>query len=387
MPKHAHGSGSVYRRGKVFWISYYAKGEHICESSHSRDKGEAKRLLQQRLGELADGRFVGPRADRVAFEELAEDMVNDYKINGKKSLKDAQRTVRALSRFFGGRRAQSITPADISAYVLQRQAEGLTNGSINRELAGLKRMYNLGQQRGKIIRKPHVAMLREQNARTGFFEWKEFQAVHAKLPEYLKAPMTFAYITGWRVRSEVLTLTWANVDLKAGTLRLEPGTTKNQEGRTIHMPDPLRKLLQDQHARNLVFQKDRGRIVSLVFHNEGQAIRNYYKAWHKAARSAGQPGRIPHDFRRTAVRNMVLAGIPERVAMQMTGHKTRSVFDRYHIVSDGDLREAALKLSRVELATDFATVGMSDARSTSVSPQIHSRATLAQSVEQLIRNQ
>jgi hypothetical protein len=182
MPKHAHGSGSVYKRGRVFWISYYVKGDHFCENSHSRDKGEARRLLQQRLGELADGRFVGPRADRVTFDELADDMLNDYRINGKKSLKDAERTVRALSRFFRGRRAHAIQPTDVSAYVLRRQADGLTNGSINRELAGLKRMYNLGLQRGKIIRKPHIAMLREQNARTGFFEWKEFEAVHGNLP-------------------------------------------------------------------------------------------------------------------------------------------------------------------------------------------------------------
>ena len=387
MPKHAHGSGSVYKRGKVFWISYYANGEHISESSHSRDKAEAKRFLQQRQGQLAEGRYVGPRADRITLDELAEDMLNDYRINAKKSLNDAKRSVKALGRLFAGRKAHSVVSADISAYVAERQAAGLKNGSINRELAALKRMYNLGLQSGKIIRKPHIEMLQEDNVRRGFFEWEDFQAVHAKLPKHLQAPSIFAYLTGWRVRSEVVSLIWPNVDFKAGTLRLEPGTTKNKKGRLIYMTTALKMLMDQQWQRNMKFQREHGRIVPLVFHNQGKPIRNYYKAWHKACRLAGLAGKLPHDFRRTAVRNLVRAGIPERVAMEMTGHKTRSVFDRYHIVSEGDLREAALKLSAVDLATNLATVEPLRPGSTNVSPQFSTRATLAQSAEQLIRNQ
>jgi integrase len=217
-------------------------------------------------------------------------------------------------------------------------------------------MYNLALRSGKIIRKPHIEMLHEDNVRQGFFESDQFQAIDTKLPEYLKGPMSFAYVTGWRVPSEVLNLCWSNIDFKAGTVRLEPGTTKNKKGRVIYMTPALRSLLEQQYEANMIFQRENGQIVPLVFHNKGEPIRNYYKAWHKACRLAGLPARIPHDFRRTAIRNMVRVGISERVAMEMTGHKTRSVFDRYHIVSDGDLKAAAEKLSAVDLATNLATV-------------------------------
>src|SRR5689334_22896739 len=117
MPKHKQGSGSIYKRGKVWWLSYYANGKHICESSHTTERGQARLLLQQRLGQIAEGRYVLATVDRILIDELAEDMLTDYRINAKKSLKDAERTVKALGRFFGGKKAQSVVAADIAAYV------------------------------------------------------------------------------------------------------------------------------------------------------------------------------------------------------------------------------------------------------------------------------
>ncbi|RPI11734.1 MAG: hypothetical protein EHM71_00105 [Zetaproteobacteria bacterium] len=136
----------------------------------------------------------------------------------------------------------------------------------------------------------------------------------------------------------------------------DPGTTKNTEGRVIHLTTELQTLLEAQRAITDQYQRENGKICPWVFHRNGQRIESFRKAWKSACKLAGCPGRIPHDLRRTAVRNLVRAGVPERVSMQLTGHKTRSVFERYNIVSEPDLIEAARKL---DIATAIATPGHS----------------------------
>ncbi|UCC83198.1 MAG: tyrosine-type recombinase/integrase, partial [Gemmatimonadota bacterium] len=174
-------------------------------------------------------------------------------------------------------------------------------------------------------------------------------------------PMVFGYLTGWRVRSEALPLTWAQVDFEAGTVRLEPNTTKNDEGRTFPfgaLPE-LEGLLREQRARTTALEKEIGRIIPWVFHNNGERIRWYKTAWCSACVRAGlcrwenpekrkgYVGQVPHDLRRTAVRNLERAGVPRSVAMKLTGHKTESVYRRYAIASEADLREGVEKLARL----------------------------------------
>ena len=157
------------------------------------------------------------------------------------------------------------------------------------------------------------------------------------------------YAFGWRL-NEVMALERRQVDLEAGTIRLDPGSTKNDDGRVIALPPELRTLLAGQVGRVEALQRRTGTIVPLLFpkltgRRAGAARGDWRKRWATACRQAGVPGMLRHDFRRTAVRNMVNAGVPERVAMAVTGHKTRSVFDRYHIVSPADLEEVARKLA------------------------------------------
>jgi integrase len=333
--------GHIYKRGNVYWIKYYRGGKPYYESTKSSKEAEAKRLLRQRLGQIADGRFFGLRPERVRFEDLAQDFINDYRVNGKRSLDKAERSVRHLQGFFGGMRSVEITTDKVRSYISERQDDGVSNGEINRELAALKRMFNLALQQTppKVPQKPYIPMLKEGSPRGGFFEHDEFLALRAALPLELRPVVTFAYYTGWRKR-EVLGMTWDRVDLQVRTARLHPGTTKNDDGRIIYLDGELFATLAE-----LKRQHPFGR---WVFHRHGEPIKDFRGAWDRACLEVGLEGKVFHDFRRTAVRNMVRAGIPERVAQQISGHKTRAVFDRYHIVSDSDLREAAKRQAQYD---------------------------------------
>ena len=334
--------GSIYRRGCIWWIKYYQRGRPFRESSRSPKISDAKRLLRKREGEAETGTLSGFRADRVYFEDLAEDLVNEYQRNNRKSLKWVRRRVEYhLAPFFRGLRAEHITTDRVRAYIAKRQEQGASNGSINRELAAFKRMFNLAAQMTppKVIRTPYIPMLKEHNVRKGFFEHKEYLALHRQLPSYLKPVLMFGYYTGAR-QSEILNLLWPQVDLSSRTVHLEPGTTKNDQPRTIPITRELFDTLKAQRKiRDLGFPD-----CQYVFFNKGKKICKFERAWKSAAERAGIAGKLFHDLRRTAVRNMVRAGVPERVAMAISGHKTRSVFDRYNIVAERDLHEAAHRL-------------------------------------------
>jgi len=332
--------GMIYKRGKTYWIKYYQNGKPFFESSKSKKKMVAKELLKQREGDISQGKIPGIYFDKVTFEELAQDFLRDYRVNKKKSITRAEISVNQLKKDFEGYRVPQIKTAKIEAYIERRLSEGIKNSTINRELAALKRMLSLGVKQTKVDRVPYIPMLQENNIRKGFFEHGDFLALRDAIPEHLKGFITFAYKTGWR-SSEIALLTWKHVDLDNGIVRLEPGEAKNDEGRTVYLDDELKEVFQTQWDR----RKSGKKILPHVFPNENgtDKTKRFDKVFKSACKDAEIGTRLFHDFRRTAVRNMVRSGIPERVAMMISGHKTRSVFDRYNIVSDTDLQLAAQK--------------------------------------------
>jgi integrase len=343
--KRTRGSGSVYMHGAVYWCKYYLNGKPLRENTHCKQEADAKKFLRNRLGQIAVGRFTNPQVEKVTVNDLAADIRNDYKINGKASGEDLEFRLNHLLPALGHIKAHELGTDAIKQYVARRLEEKASNASVNREMAALKRMFNLGIQGEKIYRKPYVPMLAENNVRRGFFEHAEFLAFRAGFSAELQAVLTFAYYTGWR-KSEILRLQWKQVDLDNRIIKLDPGTTKSGEGRTLVLEGELLELIEQQWQRRAVAEipnQSPALICSYVFHRRGRPIKDFREAWDRVSKSVGLEGRIFHDFRRTAVRNMVRAGVPERVAMMISGHKTRSVFDRYNIVSEDDLKQAALK--------------------------------------------
>ena len=330
------GMGRVFKRGSAWWVGYYHRGKEFRESTGSESEAQARRLLKKRLGEIGRGRLIGPVEAKVTFEEMAEDLLRDYETNGKRSVRSAKLSVSHLRGFFGLDRALDITTDRVRAYISGRQEEGASNGSINRELAGLKRMFSLAVQAGKLSSRPYIPALEENNARQGFLDHGSFLALREALPEYLKDPVTFLYLSGWRV-SEMKALEWRDVDLAGKVVRLRPEISKNKDGRVLPLSGELMEVIETARAK-------RRPDCLFVFHLDGEPIGDFRKAWKNACKTAGLTGVIVHDLRRTAIRNMVRAGIPERVAMSLSGHKTRSIFDRYNIVSEADLAEAAERL-------------------------------------------
>ncbi|HEY7163679.1 MAG TPA: site-specific integrase [Candidatus Binatia bacterium] len=239
-------------------------------------------------------------------------------------------------RSSGSRERSILRRTRIRLYISQRQQTGAAGASINRELAALKRMFSLAIQAGKLSSKPHVPMLNEDNARQGFLNHSDFLTLREKLPGYLRAPITFLYLSGWRV-GEMRALEWRDVDHSGKVIRLRPEISKNKDGGVLPLKNELLQIIGTA-AENPCPE------CPSVFHFKKKRIGDFRKAWHSACSDAKLGNLLIHQLRRTAVRNLIRAGVPERIAMDLTGHKTRSVFDRYNIVSEADLMQASQKL-------------------------------------------
>jgi len=269
-------------------------------------------------------------------------VLRDYEVNGKRSLGHVQmRWKQHLEPVFGHLLAAHVTSDDIERYKQKRLTHGASNATVNRELAFLKRAFHLGMRATppKVQRVPHFAMLTENNVRTGFVEvgqYDKLAAATAKRGLWLRAMFECGFTYGWR-RGELLNLRVRQVDLLNRTVMLDPGSTKNRKGRVVHMIQSVYQLLKacalSKKADDHVFTRE-----------GGSPVRDFRGAWEGACDEAGVPGLLFHDLRRTAVRGLVRSGVSEHVAMKISGHKTRSTFDRYDIVSDADLKDAARKL-------------------------------------------
>lgn len=363
--------GRVFQRkgSSYWWISYYLRGREFRESTHETDPQKAEKFLKRRLrqvgaDQIGAQQFITPRMEKVRISELLDALQDDYRLRGKDS-KQFLSNLKYVRLAFGHWRALALTAEKVDLYVKEQLEKNSKPATINRRTQLLKQSYALAIARGHLSKVPAIRHLSEKgNTRTGFFDEPQFREVLKNLPEYLQDFALFGYLTGWR-KNEVATLGWE--DVEGDTIRLKGINAKTGEPRMVVLEGELAELMARRKAAQAVKTDTGHMLAARVFHRDGAPIRDLRKAWQSACVAAGlgqficrrceqhtdghkcescgtdsvrYMGRLFHDFRRTAVRNMIRAGVPEKVAMSISGHKTRSIFDRYNIVSEDDLRSA-----------------------------------------------
>jgi integrase len=357
-------AGQLINRGERKWCVrvFLGRDGDGKRTFQNRTVHGTKRDAEKVLADLLKKRSLGPQLidiDRLLIGELLDDLERDYRLNGKDAKWCNEKCRLHLRPFFGAMRAARVTSATVAEYCDERLEAGAAVATVNRELSLLKRAFNLAARAtpAKVHAVPHIKLFREDNARRGFFEHSEYLSMRAALPDYLKGVLMFGYQTGCR-KGEILTLRWDQVDLSSGVVRLEVGETKNGEGRIIPLGPDLVEMLKLQRTASRAAHPD----CPWVFHLNGERLQTFNKAWRTASKAAGlvnelgEPTRIFHDLRRSAVRNLVRAGTSELVAMRISGHKSRTVFERYNVTSETDIRQGAAKLSSYMAALEEKAV-------------------------------
>lgn len=327
--------GRVFKRGSIYWCAFSHHGKEYRHSCKTESKREAESVLSHYLGQCARGEFKGFEDDRLTYTvgEMLADFIDDCERRGLRAMDTVITRLSSARKELGAIPADALTERMLDLYIKKRQDTGRMPATLKNEMGYLRQAYKLAMRKKLVKEMPHIPTFKVNNARQGFFEREDFDAVLALLPDYLKNFARFAYLTGWR-KKEISTLEWR--DIVDDVIRLRPDVSKTSEGRLLIMVGEIAEIIEEQRLM-------RDDLLPYVFHWKRKRIYYIQTQWDRAVAKAGQTGKLFHDFRRTAVRNMVRAGVPERVAMQISGHKTRTVFDRYNIVSEEDIREGLIK--------------------------------------------
>jgi integrase len=337
MPRRSDGSGTLYLRGNIWWVKIRVDGRPVYESSKSEKKSDAIKLRDRLLARKARGELSGGAADKALIAELLDDVL-------KSDIKPSTRYVwekvieKNIRPFFGNLKAQRLTTDHMDRYREKRKGEGRSDSTVNRELSILRTSFHNARKRTppKVLAVPYFPIVAETNIRKGFLSDEQYDRLRGELPEELKALFVTAWITGLR-RGEITAIQWPQVDFEAGLITLEKGETKNDEPRSVPIldGDMLDLLTAAKRERDEQWPDS-----PWVFSRRGERIIDFRWSWDEACKRAGVPDLNFHDLRRTAVRNMRRAGIPQVIRMKISGHKTDSMERRYNIVDAEDLQMA-----------------------------------------------
>jgi integrase len=351
--------GSLYKQpgSAVWWLRIGHRGRMLRESTGETDVKKARKVLQDKRDELGAARIglatvIGPETRQVTVRERLEALLKDFELRGVRSL--AQ--IRAHMGFqaeshkdkkpgkileaFGSTKIVDVAEEDVKSYVAKRKKAGAASATINRETQLLGQAIRPFLERLRLP-VPEIARLPENNVREGFFSRAELEAVVSHLPDDLKDFCRWAYLVGWR-KGEVVSLKWADVDAEGRTIRLSWRKSKNKKARTMVLAGELAAIIERRSAVRADLVVKGVKSDHVFCREDGRPVNDIRKAWKSACKAAGVKRHF-HDLRRTGVRNMTRAGVEESVAMVISGHKTRAMFDRYNITDEADIADAVVK--------------------------------------------
>jgi len=332
--------GRAFKRNGHWSIYYYAKGDRV--ESVARALGippekvtrqDAERLLRRRLAEKARGEIVALPDTRLTVAEILDAYEAHLEIGGAK-MGPMRSLLRAVKRWLGDRRVQALT-----LHALEEAAAQALRiwkpGTVQTRLYGLRAACVLAKRHQRLAHVPDFPTITVRNARQGFFERPNFDRIHAYLRDPVNDLMLAVYLTGWR-SSEIMTLTWDNIDRVEGSIRIYDSKT-GQKVRPYAEDPELRAVIERRHAIRALG-------CPFVFHRRGRPVRDFSKAWDRARRKAGFPAAIPHDCRRTAYRDLFAAGVDPFTAMGLVGHTSLTTVKRYNIVDLARMRGGLTRL-------------------------------------------
>ncbi len=369
---------SIYQKegSKYFWYRFTYRGKRYQRSTKVENKREAGNIEKAAWTQLARAE-VGieekPKKERVTVGVLLDRLKEHYQSERKDSPQNLS-TLAQAREAFENRMADELTEAHIEDHIAAQQRKDKKPATINRVLEIVRRAYRIAK-----VASPEIRHLREDNTRTGFFSCDELERVVEGLPEDLRDFVRFAFATAWR-KNEVASLKWSDVEDEV--IRLRAANSKSREARQVVIAGDITEIIRRRRALRAVETSDGTILSEHIFHRDGAPVKQFGKSWARACcaakvgtmycekcvtesdelkcckRPTKYRGKIFHDLRRSGVRDMIRSGTPQSVAMKISGHKTASMFRRYDISSESDLRAAALNLQKSREAERQKLVSM-----------------------------
>lgn len=329
-PRYTTTSGERKTAGVWWW-----KLSRMRVSTGCRTEEDAQRWVLEHLVEMRRGHLVGVKAAPPTWNDLEKMLLDRWSLDGRAGMMQSQARLRHLRRAFAGWHVDAITTDRITAYAVRRRGEGAAAGTINLELAMIRRAFTLAHEAGRLGVVPVIHRLPGARRRTGTIQRGDLDAILAQLAPRYRPIIEALWWTGWR-EGEILGLTWQRVDLVAQEMRLD--TSKSGEPRVLSFAAvaPLRTLLAEAHTHRTfspyVWPGRAGRRMDRT---------GLQKAWRAACRMAACPTLYIHDIRRTAVTDLRRAGVALAVAQTLVGHRDLRTHQGYSIVARQD-QDAAL---------------------------------------------